>query len=62
MAHKSGVVRLAASSDGKFLATGGYDRNVKLWDDTGKEIAENQTFVSIADGFFQSFEQAFTFG
>ena len=31
-AHKGGVDALAFSSDGKFLASGGFDKSVKIWE------------------------------
>src|SRR5262249_10586484 len=38
-AHKDLILDLAFSSDGKLLATCGYDRLIKLWDPaTGKEV------------------------
>ncbi len=37
--HPDGILAAALSPDGKTLATGGYDRLVKLWDlGSGKEI------------------------
>ncbi|MBB5119965.1 hypothetical protein AF335_23015 [Streptomyces eurocidicus] len=52
--HERDIVCLAVSRDGRFLATGGYDKNVKLWDLTaGREkfTCEGHTDAAISVAF-----------
>ncbi len=45
--NKSRVMSLAFSPDGKLLATGGFNRTIKLWEiTTGREIATIQAHAA----------------
>lgn len=46
MKHEGGVHALAFSADGRYLATGGYDRSTRVWEvPSGREIIRLTPFI-----------------